>query len=197
MFEELKNVFKKVKWDSIISSILIMVIGIICACMPNESGDVLCVIFGAILLVMGILSLIDYLIIDHLLIGGYQLIIAITMTIGGIFCLCYPNMIKGILTVLFGLYIIIDSANAINDSIECARIKMKGWPVLLILAIVTLLLGIAVMFSNFDTVMIFAGISLIVEGARRLFITLKYSRKIKEAKRIIKDNVIDTTVDEK
>ena len=44
-------------------------------------------------------------------------------------------------------------------------------------------LGIVVAFSNFETVMILAGIALIIEGLKRLIITLVCAGKIREAKK--------------
>ena len=41
------------------------------------------------------------------------------------------------------------------------------------------------MFSTFETVMIFAGCSLIIEGVKRFVLTLSFSHKIRQAKKEI------------
>ena len=107
------------------------------------------------------------------------------MLILGLFCLIYPNAIQGILTVFFGLFIVIDSISTLSESIYCAKTQIKGWPVLFVLSILTTVLGIAVMFSTFETVMIFAGCSLIIEGVKRFVLTLSFSHKIRQAKKEI------------
>ena len=43
------------------------------------------------------------------------------------------------------------------------------------------------MFSTFDTVVVFAGCSLIVEGVRRLVVTFVFNKRIKEAKKSLKE----------
>lgn len=56
-----------------------------------------------------------------------------------------------------------------------------------ILSLITAIMGVFVMFfSTFDFVMVFAGVSLIVEGVRRLVITLTFSSRIREAKRQVR-----------
>ena len=112
---------------------------------------------------------------------------ALTATVSGIFCLACPGIVQGIITVLFGVYIVVDSASALSESLECARVHQKGWVCMFILSLITAIMGVFVMFfSTFDFVMVFAGVSLIVEGVRRLVITLTFSNRIREAKRQVR-----------
>lgn len=180
--DSVKTFLKKVKWDSIIISLFTIVIGILCVAMPDAAGDVLCIVFGSFLIAMSMVLFVRYFSFDRLL-GAHLLIMAVVMLILGIFCLVYPGALQSILTVLFGLFIVIDSASSLADSIYCAKAKIKGWSILFVLSLLTIVLGISVIFSNFDTVMIFAGCSLIIEGLRRLIMTLVYSHKIKQAKK--------------
>ena len=194
--EEIKKFFKKCKWDSIIISVLSIVLGILCIVMPNRSADVLTIVFGCTLIAIGITLFVRFVSFDIVL-GDRISMFAILMIILGVFCLIYPSTIQGILTVLFGLYIVVDSASTLNDSIYCARAKTKGWLVLFILSLLTMVLGVAVMFSNFETVMIFAGTSLIIEGIEHFVVTVVYSHKINEAKKNLKEIIIEPEEDKK
>lgn len=190
--ENIKTFLKRVKWDSIIVSLLSIAIGILCVVLPDRAGDVLCIVYGASLIAISIALFVSYFVYDRFL-GAHLLIIAVVTLLLGIFCLVYPNTLQNILTVLFGLFIIIDSASSLADSINCARAKIRGWSILFLLSLLTAGLGISVMFSTFDTVMIFAGCSLIIEGIKRFVLTIVYSRKIKEAKKKLyqKEDIID------
>ena len=194
--EGIKKFFKKCKWDSIIISVLSIVLGILCIAMPNRSADVLTIVFGCSLIVIGITLFVRFVSFD-IIIGDRISMFAILMIILGVFCLIYPNTIQGILTVLFGLYIVVDSASTLNDSIYCARAKTSGWLVLFILSLLTIVLGVAVMFSNFETVMIFAGVSLILGGIEHFVVTIVYSRRISEAKKNINEIIIEPEDDKK
>lgn len=182
--DSIKNIFTKIKWDSILISLFTITIGILCTVLPSQSADALCIVFGILLITMGITIGVRYFVCDRLF-GTHLLILSIIMLVSGIFCLVYPDTIQGILTLLFGIYIVIDSLQALSDSIYCAKSHTRGWLVLFILSLCTTILGIAVMFSTFESVMIFAGISLIIEGTRNFVMTLVFSHKIKEAKKQI------------
>lgn len=187
---ETKNFFKKIRWDSIIIAILTITVGILCVAMPENSANVLCIVFGCSLILMGASLLIKYIAFDHFL-GGSMLIIAITMIISGIFFLVYPSTIQSIITVLFGLFIVVDAISTMADSVYCGRAGISGWWVVFIISILTTCLGVAVMFSNFNAIVMFAGIALIVEGATRLITTLLFSHKLKKAKKILLDKEND------
>lgn len=179
---KVQEFFKKVKWDSIIIATLTIVFGILCVAMPTRAGDVLCIVFGAMLLTMSVALFVRFFTVDRFF-GANLLIAAAVMLILGIFCLVYTSTLQSILTVLFGIFIFVDSMTSLTDSILCAKAKIKGWWVLFVLSILTACLGVCVVFSNFDTVIIFAGCSLIIEGLRRLVTTLVFSHKIKQAKK--------------
>ena len=180
--DKVQGFFKKVKWDSIIIATLTIVFGILCVAMPTRAGDVLCIVFGAMLLTMSVALFVRFFTVDRFF-GANLLIAAAVMLILGIFCLVYTSTLQSILTVLFGIFIFVDSITSLTDSILCAKAKIKGWWVLFVFSILTACLGVCVVFSNFDTVIIFAGCSLIIEGLRRLVTTLVFSHKIKQAKK--------------
>lgn len=180
--DKVQGFFKKVKWDSIIIATLTIVFGILCVAMPTRAGDVLCIVFGAMLLTMSVALFVRFFTVDRFF-GANLLIAAAVMLILGIFCLVYTSTLQSILTVLFGIFIFVDSMTSLTDSILCAKAKIKGWWILFVLSILTACLGVCVVFSTFDTVMIFAGCSLIIEGLRRLVTTLVFSHKIKQAKK--------------
>ena len=66
---------------------------------------------------------------------------------------------------------------------------------LLVVGILTAILGVSVMFSTFDSVMIFAGISLIFDGVKRLIVTICYGVKVKQAKKVLQEQMRDHSRD--
>lgn len=181
---ELKKTLKFVKWDSILIAILTVAIGILCIVMPDQSANILCTIFGCMLIAVGLVIFINAAAKGGLF-SGYVMMISVTMVLAGIFFLVKPGTVLALINVFFGIYIVVDSTQGFVDSILLCRQKVKNWWIIMIASLVTAALGIAVMFSSFDTVIIFAGIALIVEGLRRLIITITFSRKINRAKKEI------------
>ncbi len=179
---KVKKFFTKLKWENIIAAILAIVVGVLFIILPKDSADVLCLIAGILLIFAGAFTLVAY-IFSGFFLGAHLLIVGIMLILLGTFCLTNPENIMKVLTVLFGLYIVIDGATSIVDSVYCAKAKIKGWGLLLVLAILSIGLGTAVMFSTFDTIMIFAGCSLIIDGVCDIIETIVFSHKIKEAKK--------------
>lgn len=179
---EKQNIFKKLKWDSIIVAALTIILGLLCVILPKGSGTALTYIFGAALVAMGITAVVRYFW-GLRLISDMSLVIGTLMITLGVFTLINPSAIQAILVVLLGVFIIIDSMTEISESIYCARANVSGWFWLFLASVLTLALGVVVAFSNFETVMILAGIALIIEGLKRLIITLVCAGKIREAKK--------------
>lgn len=179
---KVKKFFTKLKWENIIAAILAIVVGVLFIILPKDSADVLCLIAGILLIFAGSFTLVAY-IFSGFFLGAHLLIVGIMLILLGTFCLANPENIMEVLTVLFGLYIVIDGTTSIVDSVYCAKAKIKGWGLLLVLAILSIGLGTAVMFSTFDTIMIFAGCSLIIDGVCNIIETIVFSHKIKEAKK--------------
>lgn len=179
---KVKKFFTKLKWENIIAAILAIVVGVLFIILPKDSADVLYLIAGILLICAGAFTLVAY-IFSGFFLGAHLLIVGIMLILLGTFCLTNPENIMKVLTVLFGLYIVIDGATSIVDSVYCAKAKIKGWGLLLVLAILSIGLGTAVMFSTFDTIMIFAGCSLIIDGVCDIIETIVFSHKIKEAKK--------------
>ena len=171
---KVKKFFTKLKWENIIAAILAIVVGVLFIILPKDSADVLCLIAGILLICAGAFTLVAY-IFSGFFLGAHLLIVGIMLILLGTFCLTNPENIMEVLTVLFGLYIV--------DSVYCAKAKIKGWGLLLVLAILSIGLGTVVMFSTFDTIMIFAGCSLIIDGVCDIIETIVFSHKIKEAKK--------------
>lgn len=179
---KVKKFFTKLKWENIIAAILAIVVGVLFIILPKDSADVLCLIAGILLIFAGSFTLVAY-IFSGFFLGAHLLIVGIMLILLGTFCLANPENIMEVLTVLFGLYIVIDGTTSIVDSVYCAKAKIKGWGLLLVLAILSIGLGTVVMFSTFYTIMIFAGCSLIIDGVCDIIETIVFSHKIKEAKK--------------
>ena len=168
---EIKRQIKIAKWDKVITALLAVIIGVLFIVLPDSSSDVLCAISGIVLMVAGVVAIVAF--------ASYGFFFS-------------GHALKDLLTVIFGIFIVIDGSTSIADSIECARAHVEGWVGMLILSVVTVVLGGLVMFGPFDTVMIFAGISLIIDGICDIIMICVFSHKVREAKKILhdKDDVI-------
>lgn len=182
----LKEYFKRIKWESLITALIAIVMGIVFIATPQSSGNALCVTAGIIFIVFGAVLLTRFLVYG-LMYGSDLLIYSILLLTVGILCLVRPTFVQGIITVIFGLFLIIDGILKIQTGINCMQARAKGAWTLFLVAGLSIVLGVIVMLGTFEDVMLFAGISLIIDGICDVITTLTFSAHVKSAERHIID----------
>ena len=179
--ESIRGYFKALKWRSLIVAFSAILLGLLFILTPQTSADVICYVAGILLLESGIAAVISYLASGRLF-GSYALVSGIVLLVCGVFCLLRPEIIQGLLTVLFGVFLVIDGMMTLQDGVDCARARLAGWWVPVLLGAVTIALGCVVLFGKFDSIMLLAGISLIVDGVFDLIVTFAFSKRIRTAR---------------
>ena len=179
--ESIRGYFKALKWLSLIVAFSAILLGLLFILTPQTSADVICYVAGILLLASGIAAVISYLASGRLF-GSYALVSGIVLLVCGVFCLLRPEIIQGLLTVLFGVFLVIDGMMTLQDGVDCARARLAGWWVPVLLGAVTIALGCVVLFGKFDSIMLLAGISLIVDGVFDLIVTFAFSKRIRTAR---------------
>ena len=179
--ESIRGYFKALKWRSLIVAFSAILLGLLFILTPQTSADVICYVAGILLLASGIAAVISYLASGRLF-GSYALVSGIVLLVCGVFCLLRPEIIQGLLTVLFGVFLVIDGMMTLQDGVDCARARLAGGWVPVLLGAVTIALGCVVLFGKFDSIMLLAGISLIVDGVFDLIVTFAFSKRIRTAR---------------
>lgn len=182
----IKKLFKKMKWETLITALMSIIVGILFLVEPENSSNVLCTVVGVAFVVLGAAMLVRYFA-SGLLFGSIHLIFSIILLAIGIFSLSKPDTFKIIITFIFGLFLIIDGLLKIQDGMDCYRANVKGWWVLFIVSVLSIVLGSLVMFGSFDSIMIFAGVSLIVDGVLDIITTLVFSSHVRKVEKRVHD----------
>lgn len=182
--ETLKSLIKKIKWETVLTAIIAIVVGIVFIVTPASSGAVLCYVAGVMILALGIYFFVKFFT-ARLAMPGF-LVYGIMLMLLGIFCLTRPGVVLGIITVVFGIYLVMDGLFKVRDGIQCVRDHIKGGWMLFILAALTIVLGLIVMFGSFDSIMVMAGVSLIIDGICDIIATVYYSAYVHKVKKTVK-----------
>lgn len=181
-----KNFFKKVKWESLISALFIIAIGVLFIVLPESSAQVLCYVTGGLFVTLGVIFLVRYLSSDFIF-SAHALILGLVLLFVGLLTIIRPELVQGIITIIFGIYLIADGAIQIQNAIECFRAKAKGTWAFVLSATLSIALGVLIMLNTFTSVMIFCGISLVVDGVCDFIVTLIFSSKIKKVHKAVKE----------
>lgn len=184
---EIKKFFTKLKWEKLVTAIVAIVLGIVFVADPNGSGDAVCKVAGVAMLVLAAAMLIRYFTSAQLF--PENLIFSAVLLLLGIFFIAKSGVVMTVLGLFFGIFLVIDGASKIRDGIDAAKAKMQGWWIWFILALLTIVLGILVMFG--ESVMTLLGVSLIVDGVSDIVTTLWLSAGVRKVKKEIEKDEKD------
>lgn len=173
---------KKILSNGIVSSLILIIFGVILMLKPGSTLTVVCTIIGWGLIVAGVVGIV------LLIIGSKKgnnsdntkkskgaialsIVKSVVAIVLGIILLTKSETIVSILPYIIGVLIIVNGAvNAIQAIIH--RKESKGWIVTLICGIVTVIWGILIVANPFGaaaSVVFMIGLSLVVDGLSNLF----------------------------
>lgn len=184
---EIKKFFTKLKWEKLVTAIVAIVLGIVFVADPNGSGDAVCKVAGVAMIVLAAAMLIRYFSSAQLF--PENLIFSAVLLLLGIFFIAKSGVVMTVLGLFFGIFLVIDGASKIRDGIDAAKAKIQGWWIWFLLALLTIVLGVLVMFG--ESVMTLLGISLIVDGVSDIVTTLWLSAGVRKVKKEIEKDEKD------
>lgn len=184
---EIKKFFTKLKWEKLVTAIVAIVLGIVFVADPNGSGDAVCKVAGVAMIVLAAAMLIKYFTSAQLF--PENLIFSAVLLLLGIFFIAKSGVVMTVLGLFFGIFLVIDGASKIRDGIDAAKAKIQGWWIWFILALLTIVLGVLVMFG--ESVMTLLGVSLIVDGVSDIVTTLWLSAGVRKVKKEIEKDEKD------
>ena len=184
---EIKKFFTKLKWEKLVTAIVAIVLGIVFVADPNGSGDAVCKVAGVAMIVLAAAMLIRYFTSAQLF--PENLIFSAVLLLLGIFFIAKSGVVMTVLGLFFGIFLVIDGASKVRDGIDAAKAKMQGWWIWFLLALLTILLGVLVMFG--ESVMTLLGVSLIVDGVSDIVTTLWLSAGVRKVKKEIEKDEKD------
>lgn len=172
----------------VLPSLAFLVLGVLLLVMPQTSLLWICYAFGAVVLVTGIVCLIQYARVrgsgfaaPFLLVGG-----VITAALG-LFTLAQPQTVASFLPVVFGLFILVEGCSRIGAALDLARRKAAKWWVLLLFSLLSIALGLLLLFDPFEaavSAVMLCGVLLIVEGALSLACALYAAMELRALDRM-------------
>jgi uncharacterized membrane protein HdeD (DUF308 family) len=186
----MSELFVKMRKESLWTSVLCVVVGVMFCIWPGEILTVLCRIVGAVLIVAGAVLLIIALKIQEMLGRSVRLIPALICLVLGIWIVLRPGTFIVFIPILIGLLLIY---HGVKDFLFCIQVKKgKGarWWLGLIVAALTIVLGVLLVLHTWLAIeigMIFVGVVLIYDGVSGIWLSAKVSRAAKR----MKDDVID------
>ena len=142
--------FEKYQKYSLIVSALMFLLALFLIFRPLESLNTFIMLFAIIILVNGIIKLVQYFRTDaQMRMMNFGLAEGILSILAALIIIISSDALIAFLPIMFSIWIIVQSIITIQLSMGLKLSETKGWWVVLILSIITLLLGVIIMFNPF------------------------------------------------
>ena len=174
----MNTIMKKFFKSAILSSLTLVILGILLVIFSEETIIAISYFIGGILVLLGVVGIIDYI---RKIKTNYK---------------SELDLIYGIVTIILGI-IIINSASKFNYSLQLRNSSTSIWKGTMIVSILTAICGILLIFNPFkgaSTIVTIIGIIIIVYGVldiiSTIFIKRNYSKLLKDVSNTTKDATI-------
>lgn len=157
----------------IIMSVLFCAAGVLFIAMPGISTEMIGVCIGVAMVLFGIIKLIGYFSKDLFRLAfQFDLEFGILMMILGVIVLINPKNLMIFICIALGISILLDGLFKIRIAMDARRFGIKSWWLILTLAIITGITGVALIFDSVigaQILSVLLGLTLLSEGILNLY----------------------------
>ena len=133
------------KYD-IASSVLFLILGILLLVVPGGIVTTVIRVFGIIILILGILSILN---VAKTKVNNGEMVYGILIGVLGLVFISNPEVIASIIPFVFGVWIVIKTSFKLQFVVALKRSNSKDYIKSLVVNIITLILGLVLIFNPF------------------------------------------------
>lgn len=180
----MREFFHNMKISFVLASVLYIILGLILLIWPGVSATVFCYAFGGVLLAYGLVTVLSFFLRDSRQgVFAFELFLGIVAAALGLLFLLRPMIVASVLPVILGLFIVVDGLVNLKRAMELRRMLYLRWSIPLVLSLVSVLLGLLILFRPFlaaEALVMVIGAVLIYEGLSDLWTIFRVSKWTKE-----------------
>lgn len=191
------KVIKRIKWTYVLLSAFFLVLGILLVCNPDTSMIAICRVLGGCALAFGVIKIVLYFMreVEGVAVRYDFAVGAFCIILGAMLLWRAPTMV-GFMSVVVGLFILVDSVFKLQVAIDSRRMGATTWWVTLLFTCVCLVMGGLLVFDPFSGQQVLAtvmGVSLIADGLQNLCTVVYAAVFVKDVKNTVQDIVDEAT----
>ena len=151
----MKIEIKKVIWPSLLSSIFLLLLGLLLFFKSSATLMGISYLVGGVLIAVGIIAIINFLRNSTKdIFVELNIVYDIVSIVAGLFLITVPEFIGSIIPIVVGIAIIISSSFKVRQALILKNFESKYfWPTL-IMAIICLICGIVILFNPFTSAVV-------------------------------------------
>ena len=164
----MKSIIQDMKHNYFVNAVIMVLLGLVLVIWPHILGVLLCYLLGGALIVMGVFQLISFLRGERL--GFYNkfvMMMGIVLVLLGIWICTQPHIVLSIIPVVVGIIVLIHGLMDIQYTLDIKKAGSTKWWIALIAAILTLVVGLLLVFNPFtayEITMVLLGIAMLYDG---------------------------------
>lgn len=180
------SLLKQLKWNLILLAVIFIALGIVLILWPGATMKTICYLLAAMLLALGVASLINYLRKDISgIIYRYDLVVGLCAILGGILVIVKVDKLTDLIPAVLGFLVTMSGILKMQNSVDMLRLGHGTWHVAFAMAIVNIVAGIVLLMNPFEAAEILImciGIALVYSGITDLYVTISISRRLSRLK---------------
>lgn len=194
------HIWKDVKQNYSMSSLITLILGIILIGWPDLSGALMCYMLGGVLIIMGVIQLIAYYRGQRE--GFYckfNMMMGIVLVLLGIWICARPSIILGLIPVVLGFILLLHAFQDFSYTIDIKNAGVERWWVALVATLVTFVLGVFLVLHPllaFEMAMVYVGIGLVYNGVSDLVLIILAGYYRRKADKRVRDFAGSVEMDE-
>ena len=175
---------KSLKWNSIIGSILMILLGVVLIFFPSLSLNVISNMIGISAIVGGIFSIIRYFMID-LKESFYRndFLNGVIMLVIGALVVFKPSFFISLIPLMLGIVILFSGISKLQDGISAKRLGYQNSTSYILLGVINIIFGLVILFNPFsaaNVMFMIIGVGLIYSGVSDLYVTIFLTKRFKD-----------------
>lgn len=174
----MEKFLKKAGWESVVTSIIFVIIGAIMAMYPNTTLQIISKVFGIIFIIVGAIKIIEFCISKKEYdFYNYELIYGLIAIILGFVTMTYSNTIETIFRIMIGMWIVYSGFVRCSLAIKLNKVSVNSWVAVIIIALLMVICGLYIIFCP-GTLIVTLGILICAYAIMELIESLIFIKNV-------------------
>ena len=192
----MKSVLQEQRRSSALVALVTIIVGVVLVVWPDRSVSMICAILGGALLLCGLLYVIGWFAGKRRQSKSVFMIIPGVILAGlGVWLMTSSSTVIALIQYVFGAVVLFHGILDLQAALALLTQRMNKWWIDLLLALLTLGLGLLILanpFGTFAALVVLIGIALIYDGASDLWLIGRLSRSLRNTQLPPEEVVIET-----
>lgn len=186
----MENYVKKLGRNSLIISILFVIVSLLMITKSVETINIVIMMFGYVLVTSGLIHIALYLKIDDdYRLYSYELAEGIINILLGLIVVGNVKSVATILPIALGIWIILEGILTLQVSLNIRGIRNTSWGIMCFMSLVSIALGFAIMMNpipSFNTVVRMSGVILLITQIIHIYDSVYFLTQVKKVDKAVK-----------